>query len=217
MLLQRRCSCKFPASSMFSCQWSLRDPLHAQGGAGGGGAGATSTESCTHPAKRDRCFPPPIAERQRLPNVGIPGFPVWEDILLSATVQCMHVSSTSRTSQVNQLGQNFWRLVWVSALPQHAQWSLVLSRHQYKSSSSYTLRFNEVERGVYWFRLVRLSVCGQNHVRSVSSTILIGSISYLHFLSSNFRRCVACKVCSNFFKFVTLTLSSFDLGSNMTQ
>ena len=26
---------------------------------------------CTYPAKRDRCFPPPIAERQRLPNVGI--------------------------------------------------------------------------------------------------------------------------------------------------
>ena len=29
---------------------------------------------------------------------------------------------------------------------------------------------------------VRLSVCGQNRVRSVSSTILIGSISYLHIL-----------------------------------
>ena len=40
---------------------------------------------------------------------------------------------------------------------------------------------------------VRLSVCGQNRVRSVSSTILNGSISYLHILSSNFRRCVACK------------------------
>ena len=39
---------------------------------------------------------------------------------------------------------------------------------------------------------VRLSICGQNRVRSVSSTILIGSISYLHILSSNFRRCVAC-------------------------
>ena len=39
---------------------------------------------------------------------------------------------------------------------------------------------------------VRLSVCGHNRVRSVSSTILIGSISYLHILSSNFRRCVAC-------------------------
>ena len=38
---------------------------------------------------------------------------------------------------------------------------------------------------------VRLSVCGQNRVRSVSSTILIGSISYLHILLSNFRRCVA--------------------------
>ena len=37
-------------------------------------------------------------------------------------------------------------------------------------------------------RSVRLSVCGQNRVCSVSSTILIASISYLHILSSNFRR-----------------------------
>ena len=49
--------------------------------------------------------------------------------------------------------------------------------------------------GVCWFHLVRLSVCGQNRVRSVSSTILVGSISYLHILSSNLRRCVACNVC----------------------
>ena len=42
---------------------------------------------------------------------------------------------------------------------------------------------------------VCLSVCGQNRVRSVSSTILIGSISYLHILSSNFRMCVACNAC----------------------
>ena len=90
----------------------------------------------------------------------------------------------------------------------------------------YTPRFNEVERGVYWYHLVRLSVCGQNRVRSVSSTILIGSISYLHILSSNIRECVACnarfkiqkfEILANFLKFVTLTLSSFDLGSNMTQ
>ena len=32
---------------------------------------AASAESCTHPAKRDHRFPPPIAERQRLPNVRI--------------------------------------------------------------------------------------------------------------------------------------------------
>ena len=38
------------------------------------------------------------------------------------------------------------------------------------------------------------SVCRQNRVRSVSSTILARSISYLHILSSYFRRCVACKV-----------------------
>ena len=48
------------------------------------------------------------------------------------------------------------------------------------------------------------------------------SISYLHILSSNFRRCVACNArleiqkfeILKFFKFVTLTLSSFDLGLN---
>ena len=31
-------------------------------------------------------------------------------------------------------------------------------------------------RGVYWFHLVCLSICGQNHVYSVCSTILTGSI-----------------------------------------
>ena len=69
-----------------------------------------------------------------------------------------------------------------------------------------------------------LSVCGQNRVRSVSSTILVGSISYLHILSSNFRSCVVCKVCIKIknlkfwqiLKFVSLT-SSFVLGSNLTQ
>ena len=74
---------------------------------------------------------------------------------------------------------------------------------------------------------VRPSVCEQNRVRFVSSTILVGSISYSHISSSNFRWCVACKFCfkikkkkwnfGKLFKFVTLTLSSFDLGSNMTQ
>ena len=67
-----------------------------------------------------------------------------------------------------------------------------LTPTKFPSLFYYTPRFNEVDRGVYWYHLVRLSVCGQNRVRSVSSTILIGSISYLHILSSNFRRCVAC-------------------------
>ena len=54
---------------------------------------------------------------------------------------------------------------------------------------------SKLKEGFTGFTPVRLSVCGQNRVRSVSSTILIGSISYLHIISSNFRRCVACKVC----------------------
>ena len=54
---------------MFS---SAAPEFTAQGGAGGTpwGPGAEA-ESCTHPAKHDRCFTPPIAERQRLPNLGI--------------------------------------------------------------------------------------------------------------------------------------------------
>ena len=63
-----------------------------------------------------------------------------------------------------------------------------------------------------------------SHVRSVAPTVLVGSISYLCILSSNFRRCVACKVSCKiskfefleiFFKFVALTLSCFDLGSDV--
>ena len=79
-----------------------------------------------------------------------------------------------------------------------------------KRCSCYTPRFNEVERGVYWYHLVRLSVClsvcGQNCVRSVSSTILIRSISYLHILSSNFRRCVACNARFKIQKFEILAI-----------
>ena len=54
---------------------------------------------------------------------------------------------------------------------------------------------------------VCLSVCGQNCVCSVSSTILIGSISYLHILSRNFRRCVACDVCFKIQKIEILATS----------
>ena len=95
---------------------------------------------------------------------------------------------------------------------------------------------NEVEGGYTCFTLsdhlsvclsiclsFHLSICGQNHVRSVSSTILAGSIFYLCTLSSNFRRCVGCDFFFFFFnlkfwqilKFMTLTVSCFNLASNM--
>ena len=59
---------------------------------------------------------------------------------------------------------------------------------------------NEVEGGILVspFPFVCMSICWQNRVRSVSSTIPIGSIF------------------GKLFKFVTLTLSCFDLESNMT-
>ena len=56
-----------------------------------------------------------------------------------------------------------------------------------KNCFYYTPRSTKL-KGVYWFHFVRLSVrpsarlsdCGQNGVRSVSSTIVARSISYLH-------------------------------------
>ena len=55
---------------------------------------------------------------------------------------------------------------------------------------------------------VPLSVCGQNLVRSVSSTIPGRSISYLYILSTNFRRCVACWVLWKILKFEFFAISS---------
>ena len=43
-------------------------------------------------------------------------------------------------------------------------------------------------------------------VRSVAPTVLVGSISYLYILSSNFRRCVACIVFSKISKLEFLVL-----------
>ena len=49
---------------------------------------------------------------------------------------------------------------------------------------------------------VRLSVrpASRPRVRSVVPTVQAGSISYLYILSSNFRRCVACKVSCKFLR-----------------
>ena len=87
----------------------------------------------------------------------------------------------------------------------------------------------EVERGVGILvspcPSVRLFVCGQNRVRSVSSTILVRSISYCTSYQATSESVSLGKFCPNlkiwnvgkFFKFRTLTFSSFDFGSNMTQ
>ena len=62
---------------------------------------------------------------------------------------------------------------------------------------------DEVVGGVIGFTLsVRPSrVRPASHVRSVAPTVLVGSISYLCILPSNFRRCVACKVSCEISKF----------------
>ena len=77
----------------------------------------------------------------------------------------------------------------------------------------YTYRTTKLLGGYIGFTLsVRLSVVRPSvprpshvrpasHVRSVAPTILVESISYLHILSSNFRRFVACQVSCKMSKF----------------
>ena len=100
--------------------------------------------------------------------------------------------------------------VWETKRPQ-ADNSRSLIDRQVSCSCLLYLPLQRSWKGVYWFHhvllsvclsvrpsvrpSVRLSVCGQNRVRSVFSIILIRSISYLHILSSNFKRCFACNVC----------------------
>ena len=78
----------------------------------------------------------------------------------------------------------------------HLGWNMTPARSIYFNFKLWT-PLNESD-WVYGFHLVRLfvrpSVCEELRVRSVPSTILAKSISYLHMLSANFRRCVACWV-----------------------
>ena len=66
--------------------------------------------------------------------------------------------------------------------------------------------------GVYWFHSVRLSirlsVRSASRVRAVAPTVLIGSISCLYILYSNFRGCLACKVYYKMAKFEFLAIFS---------
>ena len=70
MPLQGHYLCKFPAlyiiiiNRMVACAHRVALAVLR-------GGQAASAESCIHPAKRDHRFLPPIAERQRLPNVRI--------------------------------------------------------------------------------------------------------------------------------------------------
>ena len=91
-----------------------------------------------------------------------------------------------------------WNVILVICMAIQLIWfDLILWCHKlYCSQIFYTPPLQQSWRGVILVSpclSVRLSVCGQNRVRAVCSTILDGSISYLHILSSNFR-CVACNV-----------------------
>ena len=84
----------------------------------------------------------------------------------------------------------------------------ITSQSRVCSAVCYTPCFNEVERGVYWFHLVRLSVCRQNGVRSsdpfnicTSYQATSESVSHVKFVP----------------KIKNLSSSSFDLGFNMIQ
>ena len=113
------------------------------------------------------------------------------------------------TSWYQEGAVTFYRSFFIQAVTGYKGWKLSL----------YPC-FNEVEREVYWFHLVRLSVCGLNRVRSVFSLIFAGSVPYLpQKMCSMYKLCQTSKIWNfgKFLKFVIFTLSSLDLGSNVNQ
>ena len=76
-------------------------------------------------------------------------------------------------------------------------WVLVMACYL-MALNHYTLCTTKLLRGegvLVSLRLsVRPSICLASRVCSIVSTVLFGSISCLYILSSNFRRCVTCKV-----------------------
>ena len=80
-------------------------------------------------------------------------------------------------------------------------------RRDKESQPLATLKTYVVGWGWGIFVSLRPSVRPASRVRSVALTILVGSISYLYFLSSNFRRCVVCKVYCKISKLEFLAIS----------
>ena len=123
---------------------------------------------------------------------------------------CQHLAITKTTVKQHPLAIIWFDSHWESPrfFGTHAIFSAINSHDaSLHGIPNYTPPLQRSWKGVYWFHLVRLSICGQNRVRSVSSTILVRSILYLHILSSNFRRCAACKVCVKIQKFEILVNS----------
>ena len=66
--------------------------------------------------------------------------------------------------------------------------------------------YSEVVGGVCILVTLRPSVRTATRVGSVVPTVLVGSFSYLYILSSNFRRCVTCKVSCKISKYEFLAI-----------
>ena len=119
----------------------------------------------------------------------------------------VHISAISQAMPQPSIIQIHLKITYIkfhSNFPGASEMIIIYSHMQRLFTIRYAISLTNIEmksseklKGVYWFNLIHLSacmsVCGQNCVHSVSS-ILAGSISYLHTLSSNFSRCVVCKV-----------------------
>ena len=158
----------------------------------------------------------------------------WDSEGISWGVWISTLADTARygyhTSYIITLYNITWLLLDLLSLSQykdnlfkyrdsHYRYETVVRPSHIYNENRYTgkmtsLLYNEVVQrscwGVYWFHSVRpsvrLSVRPASCVRSVAPTVLVGSISYLYILSSNFRRCVECNVFCKISRFEFLAI-----------
>ena len=138
------------------------------------------------------------------------------------SLEMTHQHTSSKSNMTNDWAKKIWISSDINS--KHKMAKLLTSR--YFLLTSYTACSTKLKGGILVSPCPSVcpSVCEQNRVCSVSFTILVGSISYPHILSSNLRRCVLCKHFSNvnkwkfwqILKICNIDLSCFDLGSNMS-
>ena len=112
----------------------------------------------------------------------------------------------------NELQPQQWPVINTLRLGQNGCFCRYFETHFLEKKFLYPPAQRSCWRG-YWFHSVRPSV-HLSRVCSVAPTVLVGSISYLYILSSNFRRYVTCKVVGKIPKFVWVIMGRRGVSQN---
>ena len=117
--------------------------------------------------------------------------PQWVNVIMCYNGTCLNPFTSGRCGRAGNLKRVVSKHTNYGSVHDHFSW---MPQNTFDKKSLFLYpRTTKLLVGYIGFTpSVRLSVRPASCVRSVAPTVLIGSISYLYILSSNFRRYVAC-------------------------